>query len=251
MTINITYSNKFSPTGRRLRDALGARKVRVDGPPWRPRRTRSAPFLIVWGGGMDRQVPNNTRMVRNGTPFNKLGQLQRLRESLGENCPEFTTDIRVAEEWRQRGKVLARQRLDGHSGQGIEEFTGQHAPLFVRYYPKDVELRVHVFDNEVILLTQKRRRNGFDGNPIIRNHANGYIYSANLSNWLDLGTIQQLAVRAVQTLGYRWGGVDIICRKERNPRYLVLEVNACPGLEGRSVNAYAEKFRQLYTSRAV
>lgn len=242
----ITYANKYALTGQRLRDALGARKVRLVGPPWNLRRGRQRASLVVWAGTLDRVVPNHVQVIKNGTPKNKLTQYQRFAEHLPEHSPAFTTDRAVAQEWQRRGKVLARQRLDGHSGQGIVEFTGtEDARVFVRYYPKDTELRVHVFDGRVILIAQKRRRNGYDSNPIIRNHANGYIYSIHLSYWLDVPRIQEIAVCAVRAVGYRWGAVDIICRRNRNPQYLVLEVNAAPGLEGRTLNAYAQEFRNL------
>lgn len=241
----ITYSNKYSPTGNRLKDLLGAFRIKVRGNPWRPRRNAPRPSLIVWGGTLERQVPANTRIIQNGPPRNKLSQLRSFREHLPENHPEYTTDRDVARQWAVRGKVLARQTLGGHSGQGIELFNGQDAPLYVRYYPKDTETRVHVFDDEVILIQQKRRRNGHDGDPIVRNHHNGYIYSANISDWVDQGKLADLARRAVRSINYRWGAVDIICRRNRNPQYIVLEVNAAPGMEGRTLNAYAEKFRQL------
>lgn len=241
----ITYANKYSPTGRRLRASLGALKIRLGGNPWRPKKTRQRPVLVVWAGRLDREVPRNARIIQNPPPLNKLSQLRRLQENLPEHCPEFTTDKDQANVWRSRSKVLARQRLDGHSGQGIEEFNGQDAPLYVRYYPKDTEVRVHVFDGRVFLISQKRRRNGHDGNPIIRNHSNGYIYSAKLSNYLAIPEIQRIAERAVNAVGYRWGAVDIICRRDRNPQYLVLEVNAAPGLEGRTLDAYSQQFRSV------
>lgn len=241
----IVYSNRYGATGSRLRDALGASRIKVRGNPWRPRRNAPRPSLVVWGGVLERQVPNNVNIIQNGPPINKLEQYRRFAEALPNNHPEFTTDKEQARQWANRGKVLARQTLSGHSGEGIEEFNGQDAPVYVRYYPKDTEVRVQVFDGDVLLITQKRRRNGHPGNSTVRNHHNGYIYSIQLSDWLDVPEIQQLSRIACAACGYRWGGVDILCRRERNPSYIVLECNAAPGLEGRTLNTYAEKFREL------
>lgn len=226
----IAYTKQTAPTGRDLQAAMLAVRLKSSGNPWNQRR---ASKVLVWGH-IDRDFAAGT-VLRQGVLYNKLSQYRKYQDN-GIISPEFTTDKEVAATW---GGALARQTLTGHSGQGIEDFVGQDALVYTKYYVKDVEIRVHVWYNRVIAISQKRRKNGVEPSRI-RNHANGYIYSDELSNWLDVERVSQMAVQATQALNYSWGGVDIICRQERRDKpYMVLETNAFPGLEGRTVTAYA------------
>lgn len=80
------------------------------------------------------------------------------------SCPEYTTDAAVARGWLARSAVVARRLLRSFGGRGITyiERGGNlvPAPLYVKYVPKKKEFRVHVYNNQVILIQEKRRRRG-------------------------------------------------------------------------------------------
>jgi glutathione synthase/RimK-type ligase-like ATP-grasp enzyme len=50
-----------------------------------------------------------------------------------------------------------------------------------------------------------------------------------------------LAQQAIDALGYDFGAVDIIRRRDK---LYVLEVNSSPGLEDRKLQLYADYFKQ-------
>ena len=236
----IAFSKSTSPTGKALQAALRAKRLKAVGTPWKRKKMRYKPSVLVWGP-VRREFPNS-RVICNGPVMDKLEQYYAFTNNDIPH-PDFTTDISIAKVWSQTGTVLARKLLNSHSGKGIEVFSGQEAPVYTKYYKKDVEIRVHLWYNNVILVTQKRRRNGVNADVKIRNHRNGYIYSDKISDWVDLDWATGLARRAVQAVGYNWGAVDIICRKAGKEPYIVLEVNSAPGLTGRTLEAYSEAIK--------
>lgn len=173
---------------------------------------------------------------------NKLLSFRKFKE-YGVSCPEWTTDLAEALEWHFAGKpVLARTKLTGHSGEGIE-FIGEapypHARLYVQYKKKKHEFRVHVFQSKVIDVTQKKRRAGFEGrNNQIRNHQNGWVYCR--ENIQEPEGLQQLALDACSAIGLLSGAVDIIWNEKENKCY-VLEVNTAPGVEGTTCKKYTNE----------
>jgi len=115
------------------------------------------------------------------------------------------------------------------------------APLYVRYVPKQDEYRVHVAFGRVIAVQRKARRTDVENpNWQIRNHANGFVF-AREGVQAPIAVIDQ-AVAAVAAMGLDFGGVDVIWNDRRRAAY-VLEINTACGLEGQTVNDYAEAFR--------
>jgi len=55
-----------------------------------------------------------------------------------------------------------------------------------------------------------------------------------------------VALAAVSALGLDFGAVDIIYNEHEN-QYYVLEVNTAPGLEGTTVEKYAEAFAKEFS----
>ena len=137
---------------------------------------------------------------------------------------------------------MVRSTLTGHSGVGISLCTSNddvpQAPLYVKYIPKRKEFRVHVIFGKVVDIQQKRKREGFENaNFQVRNHANGWVYCR--ENLEEPTGLREAALRSVEELGLDFGAVDIIWNEKHNRCY-VLEVNTAPGLEGTSVNIYAD-----------
>lgn len=161
--------------------------------------------------------------------------------------PEYTTERDVALSWVRDGVlVVGRTKLNGHSGAGIilagrEEDVPDNCPLYVKYIKKKHEYRVHVAFGKVIDVQHKRKRRDYDGDVdyAVRNHHTGWVYCREDLEVSD--AVKQSAIAAVAALGLDFGAVDIIYNERYNAHY-VLEVNTAPGLEGTSVENYANIF---------
>lgn len=168
------------------------------------------------------------------------------------NIPEFTFSKEEANGWYNDGsRVVCRTLLTGHSGAGIILVSAASniplvdAPLYVKYYPKECEYRVHVFDGQVIDVQQKRRRTDYDGevDMQVRNHQTGWVYCRNSYNPpVCIDQIKEQCVKSVKALGLDFGAVDVIYSKKHN-KFWILEVNTAPGMEGTTVEIYANAIK--------
>lgn len=191
----------------------------------------------VTPGRVGRRIPFT---LRAGT--DKLTQF-RTYQNAGVSIPEFTTERIVAENWLRDGDtVLARTMLHGSEGRGIVvmepggPFT--EAPLYTKYVKKKKEFRVHVLFGQVIDVQEKRKKANYDGqrDSRIRNVANGYVFCRD--NITEPQQLRELSVRATNALGYQLGAVDVVYN-EHHGRCYVLEVNSTPGMEGTTLQSYA------------
>jgi glutathione synthase/RimK-type ligase-like ATP-grasp enzyme len=95
------------------------------------------------------------------------------------------------------------------------------------------------------LVQQKKRRNGFQDLPYknddVRNWHTGWVYATQ-----DITeppeAIIDVAEMALDALGLTYGAVDII---HQDTNLYVLEVNTAPGLEGTTLQFYADNFLGL------
>ncbi len=183
---------------------------------------------------------------------------QTLARLAREGVPTLTFTDKPAEAlaWLDEGRsIVCRQVLNGHSGQGIDiikfsdwKANGKRKPqipagvkLFTRYFPKQDEVRVHVFAGEIIGYAAKRRKTGVQADPWVRSHANGWVFAT--ENVFRDERAADAAVRAVQCLGLDFGAVDVVLGRDG---VAVLEVNTAPGMEGRTLQAYTAKFKQHF-----
>lgn len=204
--------------------------------------------LINWGSS---ETLGHTRSTIINKPeavayaSNKLDTFRRWSEH-NIRCPKWTQSSEEAMGWLQDGgTVFARTVLNGHSGRGIVVMENPdafiNAPLYTGYIRKKKEFRVHVFGGEVLDVQEKRRRDGVESN-MIRNHANGYVFCRqDIDEPHDL---RALAVDAVAALALDFGAVDIVYNEWADQCY-ALEVNTAPGLEGTTLERYANKFKEL------
>ena len=195
----------------------------------------------VWRVTPDRVGVRKPIHFRNGV--DKLTQFRAFTEH-GVSCPKFTTDrngLSSLDEFKEQ-RYVARQLLNSSSGKGIVIFKAgddiPNAPLYTQYVPKKREFRVHVFNNNVIDSAEKRKRKGHDGDrdTQVRNTANGYVFcrdGVTLPNGLA-----DLAISAVRAINRTQGAVDIIWN-EKLDKLFVLEVNSIPGMEGTTLEKYA------------
>lgn len=217
-------------------------------------------LVINWGNGRDRPWPAGSTppLIWNSTPniriaSNKLSTFNAFKQAEVADTLEYTTDYQTAVDWVTSGKVVVcRTELNGHSGAGIiiaarPEDVVHGCPLFTVYKKKKSEFRVHVAFGSVIDVQQKRKRNDYQGEVdyAVRNHHTGWVYCRD-----DVSSDERrdsLAVAAISAVGLDFGAVDIIYNEHEN-RYYVLEVNTAPGLEGTTVekyaNAFAARFKQ-------
>jgi glutathione synthase/RimK-type ligase-like ATP-grasp enzyme len=196
------------------------------------------------GGG--KKTINNLAALR--VASNKLSTFQALKDKDGIRIPEYTTDLAEATGWiTEKHTVVCRTVLGGHSGAGIvlagvsTELV--RAPLYVKYVKKQQEFRVHVAFGGVIDVQEKRQRKdtpeGFKTDFQVRNHHTGWVYCREDINQPE--GLGDMAVRTVSALGLDFGAVDIIYNVKQQLLY-VLEVNTAPGLEGTTVERYADAF---------
>jgi len=177
----------------------------------------------------------------------KLTQLNAFN-SHDVSCPEFTRDRAVALGWIRDGSaVMCRTLLRASEGRGIVVAETEEqlvaAPLYTRYVPKKEEYRVHVLNGQVIDVQQKRKRREFgdDRNTKVRNLANGYVFCR--EGIREPTSLRELACKATRSLGYSLGAVDIAYNVKKD-LLVVLEVNANPGMQGQTLENYANAILQ-------
>lgn len=233
-----------SKSAKALAEALGG-KVIYYGHKFKP---RPDDVVINWGNSepapwWEGQYINHPGRIPWAT--NKLDAFSLLDEG-GVRTVEWTDNHEVALNWVQTGAlVVCRTKLNSHSGKGIvlsgtpEELTP--SPLYTKYQKKKSEYRVHVFKSSVIDIQQKRKKKDHNGeyNPKIRSRHYGWIFARN--DVVELPDIRDIAIGAVKALGLDFGAVDILHGTDN--RLLVLEVNTAPGLEGTTVQSYAQAIK--------
>ena len=248
--LKIVPYKRFSDSATRLRDALRAegvacKIVQRDSPTYRSRVNH---IYLNWGCTNHPQwwYPENVTVLNspNATRIstNKLFAFEKLKEA-EVSTPDWTVDRDEAFQWVRDGhSVVCRTILNGSGGAGIilaassEELAEVNAPLYVKYKKKKHEYRIHVFNEKVTDVQQKRKRKDVEVNSKIRNLANGWVFCRE-GVTLPEGA-NDLAIRAVSSLGLTFGAVDII-ENEKEKSCYVLEVNTAPGLEGSTVQSYA------------
>lgn len=206
-------------------------------------------IIVNWGsskydfyGQVPKSILNHHNMVAQAS--NKLTSFAKFKEA-DVKTVEWTTDIKVAIEWNEEYVVVVRQKLTGHSGDGIiivEKNSPDMiiAPLYTKYVFKEKEFRVHVVNGAVVDTQQKIKDP--DREVVtwkVRSHANGFIFARN--NLSPNPARDELAVAATKALGLDFGAVDII--QDKKGHLYVLEINTAPGLEGQTITSYADAFR--------
>lgn len=224
---------------------LGGKRVRLNGR-FRPRLRH---FVINWGNHI---VPRWWTHGLNPPPIvahssNKLLALQTL-QAAGISIPEFTTDRAVAQRWIREGKVVVGRRvLNGSKGIGCivwDDETDQATPcpLYTKHLRHRREFRIHVFRGRIIDQIEKLKRRGFENrNSWIRNYNNGYVFARGGVQIPE--AVRMEAIRACQALNLDFGAVDVAYR-EKEQKAFVFEVNTAPGLEGTTIQRYADAIRQ-------
>jgi len=244
-----------SKSAKALAQALRCKRIRHNSTTFTNRRNH---LIVNWGfSGMSSyplyRVLNKVDAVLSAKDKRQAFHMFREHSVI---TPEWTTDRREAHEWWAANEtVVLRHNLYGHSGDGIEVMTGgsydvspldfliPSAPLYVKYIKKLYEYRYHVFDGRVIDIQQKRKRRSVTNDQVnyqVRSHHTGWVYCRD--DVRHRSGLEGLAISAVSALGLDFGAVDIIWNERQQQGY-VLEVNTACGLEGETVEIYANAIR--------
>ena len=237
--IRIWPYKQGSRSAKALADALGGKVLKKECSKY---IRKPGDVIINWGDSNAGNLSCLNLAGNVATAANKLAAFRRFKDA-GVSIPPFEDDQSNIT-WT--GLTVVRHKLTGHSGEGIElRDAGDlpSAPLYVQYVPKKAEYRVHLVGERVVLVQRKARDPSCDNpNWKVRNHGNGFIFVRN--DVQAPAAVEEEARKAVQALGLDFGAADIIWN-EKEQRAYVLEVNTAPGLEGSTIDDYAQGFRQL------
>jgi hypothetical protein len=143
-------------------------------------------------------------------------------------APEHTHGTDIVPCWQRADLAMAVAR-------GCDHFTG--------YIPTARELRIHVFDGNVVKISEKRLTEPEKWSPWLRNLDTGYTFHTPVDR--PRATTRYRAIEAVELLGLHFGAVDLVEGDDGNP--YVLEVNTAPGLTtDSSLEAYGQHIMQTF-----
>lgn len=236
----------YSKSAKFLAMALGAKLLKPEAvSSYKP---RESDVVINWGNTRESQRATlNACQDSLQTATNKLVFFEQFEGR--DWLPKFWTDPEDIDD--EDFPVLARTRLNAHSGVGIVVCDTRaslvDAPLYVKYINKKEEYRVHVGlvagEPTTIAVQQKKRRlDHEEPNWKIRNHANGFVFAREGVN-PTVGVIDASHDCLLRS-GLDFGACDVIWNEAQQRAY-VLEVNTAPGLEGQTLDDYVNYFKGL------
>jgi len=121
----------------------------------------------------------------------------------------------------------------------------QKRDFLVQYIPKKIEYRLHVLGDDIIDISEKiHSPKALEENLYIHPHVwskeRGWTLQTIENKELEI--IKDLAIKAVKSLQYNFGAVDMILGNDE--KYYILEVNSAPRLNKVRRRLYAKFFRQ-------
>lgn len=258
MTFKIIRT-RASNGAKTLAEALGAKRNKLG--MWPPQLFQRDKVIINWGSSKKLPAEFHNRRLLNkpsavSIACDKQATFRKLLPHADITIPRVWTPDNFQAAQQQLDTVpgtilLARSLLSGHSGQGITVVrSGEQIPegtkLVVEYVKKKAEYRAHVVNGEVILLVQKRKKNGVEqtrDQELIRSCDNGWIHACNNVDEPP-PSLKPMCVKAVAALGLDFGAVDVIVDRAGAP--VILEVNTAPGIEGETtIAAYKAAFERM------
>ena len=236
----------FSGSARALAQAMGVLRIKLQGSRYKQRPTD---LVINWGNCDPISFGINSCLNFKAEQASDKLQALPIMHDAGVRVPPFTSSLGEARELLEAGPVVCRELTRASSGRGIvlasceEEMV--KAPLYTRYIKKKDEYRVHVIQGQVVDVQRKMRDRSVPDDQVdwqIRNLAGGFIFGR--EGLVPCERLANIAVAAVAALELDFGAVDIIYN-ERSDAYYVLEVNTAPGLEGTTLQIYADTFNSI------
>lgn len=268
----IILSHNNGESARALADRLGCRLASHNSPKPLPSKVR---HIINLGCGRDHPVFERNRPSA-ATMFNiapavstASSKAETFRAidnvSPGIAVPHWFDSTQANYECLVNNKTIVARTLDrAAQGRGIEVITPQQArdmnglpraSVYTEAIDKGREYRVHVGRTPastwaIIDVTRKIRRPGVDdtNRPFIWNSDNEFIFVRDGVNRDTIpSSLLSNAIQAVASLGLTFGAVDIIVPRRGRTSIqamssYVLEVNTSPGMEGTTLERYAQYF---------
>lgn len=192
-------------------------------------------LMVVWGRRL--KEPRPTVLNSKAPMGNKLLELGTL---LGAGVPVPGISPYKNVGWLPR-------KSQHHDGDDLAQQTGD---FYVEPIPTTYEFRVNVFGGKVVRTGLKIPKPGATQTTLqtpvgpipIRTGGGGWTWTYSQAP-LDAtntnrGPLREIAVKAVKTLGYDFGAVDVGYRG--NGQWVVFEVNSAPALEGDDLGRYGE-----------
>jgi glutathione synthase/RimK-type ligase-like ATP-grasp enzyme len=263
MSVKILPYKTGSKSVKTLCEALDVKALRLTNSKW---KVKNDSLVINWGSSEFHSLhhipcPEDTTVTILNSPLkvreavDKLKFFQLLKDFTVS--PEIEDDI-VPEFWTDKEyipagayPIVCRTVLNGHSGVGIviadtpDDLVD--APLYVRYMKKKKEFRIHVgktSDGTFVVIAEQQKVAKHGTEPTdwrIRSHSNGFVFQRQGIN-VPLH-VRSAAMRALEATGLDFGAVDVILTT--GGKASVLEVNTAPGLEGQTVQDYADFFKEF------
>jgi len=193
-------------------------------------------FIINYG--RDYEYANLNKNVI----FNKLKAYKIMKEAginqsrlfyKGDEIPDETFPLLARKEYHSQGRDI----IFVENREQLEELDDFKYDFLVQYIDKTSEYRVHILGDKAIVNVKFTDDENADG--IIRNHRKNWRQITYDRQYKD--ELIELARKAVKSLGYDFGAVDII---RKGDKLYVLEVNSSSGLEDRKLQEYADYFRE-------
>lgn len=254
--INIYSWNEASEGAKQLASAMGVKRLKHEGPKY---KGSSNKIVINWGSSTVPDEVQKSRVLNPPDIIRTCADKLRFFKALSGkevNIPDWTDDYDQAIRWVSEGFIVcARTVLSGHSATGLVLMDKDNpksfvkAPLYTKYIPKRDEYRVHVVLGKVIDVQRKALRDGWleehgvNTNYKVRNLANGFVYVR--QGFTAPKQVTDEAIKACEIIKLDFGAVDVIFNEKRDAAY-VLEINTAPGLEGSSVENYANALKEIH-----
>lgn len=261
----VIYCNRASNSARTLATALGCRYIREGA---RARNTEGC-LVINWGcstipywAGASQVWGNSASNVSLAT-----SKVRSFTQFVWHDVPtlDWTESNITARQWHDAGAVVFNRKDGLHSGLGIkiikptDTWDANLTGFYTKYFKKDAEYRVHVFNGKVIDITKKKRTTQVKEDErgiyekMVRSLGNGWIHAhedIGLSSD-NLALIYSISCRAVAALGLLFGACDVLFRIDSAgvPKALVAEVNSAPGVVNlKTKEAYCKAILELYSN---
>lgn len=194
-------------------------------------------LVVCWGqpgGFVQENVP--FKVLNNRHIESKFRELELLKEG-GVWTVEFSRN----KHWSDS---LARKE---HHREASDLLAGlEKGDFYTEFTPMDDEFRVHVIKGLVVRIGKKVPRTS-NYNLRFRSWNAGWriAYSVDWRTDELVTLLRGTARRAISAVDYDFGAVDIGIRSH-DKRAVVFEVNSAPGLEGGTIERYAEKFMEVH-----
>lgn len=238
----LLYSRKTSQTGRLLRDVLG-----IAGGSRGP--DERVDVLVRWGSSDSvrfraLETINKRDAIR--LAADKYTALRRMQEfhipvprtyGANERNMHYPVLGRRTHHTQGRDIVLCLQRMD------VERALEAGCTHFTELVPKAREFRVHVFEGEVLKLSEKVLTHPDQYVPWMWNFETGFTFR-NVRPIIPavLERVTAAGIAAVQSLGLDFGAADVCLTDDGH--VIVFEVNTGPSLAEKSLGVYARKIAE-------